>query len=70
MGPQGKVKSVDGQTITVYKSAMMNRPQGDGSGEMPADGDGRMNMEDMFTDETVEIQVNLIDENHIDDIRE
>lgn len=83
----GKVKSVDGQTITVYKSAMMNRPPGDGTGEMPADGEppqapagdgtvpegepplapaedgtapeggGRMNMGDMFTDETVEIQV-------------
>lgn len=76
MGPKadliGKVKSIDGQTITVYKSAMMNRPQGDRTGEMPADGEppqtpagdgtapeggGRMNMEDMFTDETVEIQV-------------
>lgn len=76
MGPQadlmGKVKSIDGQMITVYKSAMMNRPQGDRTGEMPTDGEppqapagdgsapeggGRMNMEDMFTDETVEIQV-------------
>lgn len=87
----GKVKSVDGQTITVYKSAMTigqgSRPQGDGTGEMPADGvppqlpeggempadgerpqapagdgtmpegGGRMNMDAMFTDETVEIQV-------------
>lgn len=84
----GKVKSVDGQTITVYKSSMTmgqggGRPQGDGTGEAPAgdppaegtapadgtgeapaDGErperpegGGMNMEDMFTDETVEITV-------------
>ncbi|HTG71897.1 MAG TPA: hypothetical protein VL921_21770 [Candidatus Udaeobacter sp.] len=41
----GKVKSIDGQTITLYKSAMPTGqggpPQGDGTGEMPADGEGQ-----------------------------
>ncbi|MBD2868045.1 hypothetical protein [Paenibacillus arenilitoris] len=83
----GKVKSVDGQTITLYQSAMPmgqgNRPEG---GQMPevgerpdppaedgaaaegggpsADGEaappgggGRMSMEEMFTEETVEVTV-------------
>jgi len=92
----GKIKSVDGQTITVYKSAFVpggqggpggrgggsegNPPSGDAppqgswqpgdelpEGEMPSPGDGqqsgnggsrnRMNMENMFTDETADIIV-------------
>jgi hypothetical protein len=84
----GKVKSVEGQTITLYKSAMgQGGPaQGDGTGGMPAAGEGqqpseggevpadgeppqapagdgtapeggRMNMDAMFTDETVDVQV-------------
>ncbi|OMF22195.1 hypothetical protein BK133_26890 [Paenibacillus sp. FSL H8-0548] len=87
----GKVKSIDGQTITLYKSAMGQGggmpPSGDGQqmpegGEPSADGErperpevpagdgtategdgtapqggGRMNMESMFTDETVDIEV-------------
>jgi len=70
----GKVKSVDGQTITLYKSAMGQGgpPQGDGTGGMPAEGEapqapagdgtapeggGRMNMDAMFSEETVDIQV-------------
>lgn len=38
----GKIKSVDGQTITLYKSAMGQGgpPQGDGTGTAPADGEG------------------------------
>lgn len=85
----GKVKSVDGQTITLYKSAMGQGgpPQGDGTGNMPgagegqqppegaelpaegeapqppagdgtaSEGGGRMNMDAMFSEETVDIQV-------------
>lgn len=39
----GKVKSIDGQTITLYKSAMGQGgpPQGDGTGEMPAGDEGQ-----------------------------
>ncbi|MEV5027548.1 hypothetical protein [Paenibacillus sp. LPE1-1-1.1] len=38
----GKIKSIDGQTITLYKSAMGQGgpPQGDGTGTAPADGEG------------------------------
>lgn len=86
----GKVKAIDGDTITLFKSAMTlgrgARPQGNSAedmpagggqppadGEMPADGErpqapasdgadkarggGRMNMESMFTDETVQIHI-------------
>lgn len=71
----GKVKSIEGQTITLYKSALPTGqggpPPGDGTGERPADGKGqqppavdgtapgggRMKMDEMFSDETVEIQV-------------
>jgi hypothetical protein len=93
----GKVKSIEGQTITVYKSNMTfggGRGQGDGSGQPPAgdrpqgeqppagdrpqgeqppegedmpeppadgeapqDGGGRMNMDNMFSEETMAVQV-------------
>ncbi|NIK78408.1 hypothetical protein FHS15_003546 [Paenibacillus castaneae] len=86
----GKVKAIDGDTITLFISAMTMgrgaRPQGNSAddmpagggqppadGEMPADGErpqapagdgaasarggGRMNMESMFTDETVLLHV-------------
>ncbi|WP_419874507.1 hypothetical protein [Candidatus Pristimantibacillus sp. PTI5] len=38
----GKIKSIDGQTITLYKSAMGQGgpPPGDGTGTAPADGEG------------------------------
>lgn len=81
----GKVKSINGNTITLYKSSMdpaemMNsKPEGEGQtppdGEVPTDGqslaegetppepkdgDGMgepMGMDDMFTDETTDIEV-------------
>ncbi|WP_138754708.1 hypothetical protein [Paenibacillus sinopodophylli] len=39
----GKIKSIDGQTITLYKSAMGQGgpPQGDGTGGAPAEGQGQ-----------------------------
>lgn len=83
-GTFGKVKSVDGQTVTVYTSSFTGRgqggeppqsgyasaapsdaPQGDEAGAAPSDapqgggpgGPGGMNMDDMFTDETVTLTV-------------
>lgn len=70
----GKVKSIGGQTITLYKSNMTfgqgggrGPGGGDGEGQPPADGEmpqrpegedgGRMNMDNMFSDETVDVQV-------------
>lgn len=71
----GKVKSIEGQTITVYKSNMTfggGHGQGDGTGqppegedmpeppadgEAPQDGGGRMNMDNMFSEETMAVQV-------------
>lgn len=73
----GKIKSIRGQTITLYKSALRSRGSGQGSTasgddqlppdgmEIPADGErkaapegaGRMDMDTMFTDETVDVQV-------------
>lgn len=86
-GTMGKIKSIDGQTITLYKSSFTPGDR-QGGGEPPAQGDaqqgeagaapdgtqpeppaqdggqaaegqggGRMNMENMFTEETVEVTV-------------
>ncbi|WP_239618551.1 hypothetical protein [Cohnella mopanensis] len=82
----GKIKSVNGETFTVYKSSFVPGARGQGRGQQqsgddtqptagdqngdnkqPPSGDGnppaqggeqnRPNMENMFTDETVDIQV-------------
>ncbi|SFF29941.1 hypothetical protein SAMN04487969_1246 [Paenibacillus algorifonticola] len=86
-GTMGKIKSIDGQTITLYKSSFTPGDR-QGGGQPPAQGDaqqgeagtapdgtqpeppaqddgqaaqgqggGRMNMENMFTEETVEVTV-------------
>lgn len=77
-GTMGKIKSIDGQTITIYTSSF-TPGNGGGGGQPPADGEkpaqgeqgepptmeegqapeggGRMNMENMFSDETMEITV-------------
>ncbi|MGG4144580.1 hypothetical protein ABEW34_15820 [Paenibacillus algorifonticola] len=86
-GTMGKIKSIEGQTITLYKSSFTPDDR-QGGGEPPAQGDaqqgeaeaapdgtqpepptqdggqaaegqrgGRMNMENMFTEETVEVTV-------------
>lgn len=82
MGTIGKIKAINGQTITIYKSSFQ-RPEGgrmggnagtgnaatgnapagnagaapqDGNGQAPS-GDRQRNMENMFSDETMDITV-------------
>ncbi|TVY02967.1 hypothetical protein [Cohnella terricola] len=55
----GKIKSVDGNTITLYKSSFTPGARGEGGGRRPPTGEQRErpNMQDMFSDETVDVQV-------------
>ncbi|QMV41180.1 hypothetical protein [Cohnella cholangitidis] len=70
----GKIKSVNGETITVYKSSFVPGERGQGGGPQPpgdnaqppsgegnqppqGEGQNRPNMENMFSEETSDIQI-------------
>ena len=58
----GKIKSIDGETITLYKSSFVPGSRGGGGeGSPPPQGEGqgqnRPDMTEMFSGETVDVQV-------------